>query len=326
MILAAGFGTRLAALSAQRPKPMLPICGVPLVRWAVLWLREQGIREIVINLHHLGHLIEEELGDGRALGVEIAYSREEGQILGTGGGLREAMGLLDDGRGTPIVAMNGKILIELDLAAVLRQHRATGAEATMVLRPDADAKRWGSLRLDEGGRVVEFLEATPEAGAAAEPSTPPLMFTGVHVFDPRFIDRVPREGEQCVVRTAYRSLFHEARGFYGFSSSRYWWEHSTAERYLQGVANVLDGAVSLPYAPRGTVGIDTSARIDPQARVTAPVWIGRDVTVDPGAVIGPYAQIGDGTRVRAGIRVERSIVWDGLDVSRHLSNEVFTGE
>ena len=63
MIFAAGFGTRLGDLTQHRPKPMLPICGAPLVRWAVLWLRAQGVREIVINLHHLGEQILAELGD-----------------------------------------------------------------------------------------------------------------------------------------------------------------------------------------------------------------------------------------------------------------------
>ncbi|MCH9684162.1 MAG: NTP transferase domain-containing protein, partial [Deltaproteobacteria bacterium] len=90
MILAAGFGTRLGPITQRRPKPMLPVCGSPLVRWAVRWLVHHGVHDITINLHHLGEQIEAELGDGQALGARIQYSPEHGQILGTGGGLRQA--------------------------------------------------------------------------------------------------------------------------------------------------------------------------------------------------------------------------------------------
>jgi mannose-1-phosphate guanylyltransferase len=324
MILAAGFGTRLGALTQLRPKPMLPVCGAPLVRWAVLWLRHHGVREIAINLHHLGDQIEAELGDGRALGVSIAYSHEEGLILGTGGGLRHARALIDDGRDTPIVVVNGKILVDLDLRAVIERHLAVGAEATMVLRPDPEAERWGSFRLAEDGRIVRMLGLGGET--AADASSEALMFTGVHVLRPRFLDRIPPEGEQCIVRTAYRSLFDEGRGLYGFSTDRYWWEHSTTERYLEGVFNVLDGRVALPYAPQPVIGVHPSARIHPDARVIDPVFIGADVSVGAGAIVGPHVQLGEGVRVEPGARIERCVVWERAVVDGEHERRVLTAE
>src|SRR5262245_42821527 len=111
MILAAGFGTRLGALSDERPKPLLPVAAVPLIRYVVALLRGHGIHEIVINLHHRGDLIEADLGDGAALGVRIAYSREE-TILGTGGGIKRALPLLapEGDTAEPFFVVNGKIL------------------------------------------------------------------------------------------------------------------------------------------------------------------------------------------------------------------------
>ncbi len=321
MILAAGFGTRLGSLTSRRPKPMLPICGAPLVRWSVLWLRAQGIREIVINLHHLGEQIEQELGDGSSLGVAIAYSREHGEILGTGGGLRRARALLDDGHGSPFVVVNGKIMLDLELAPVLAHHRARAAEATMVLRPDPDAGRWGSLQLDERGDVVGMLGRVRPGASPGEP----LMFTGVHVLQPRFLDRVPPTGQQCIVRTAYRSLFDQGAGFAGYVSSRYWWEHSTVERYLAGVRNVLSGVADLAHAERPVRGVDPSARVAPTAEITGPVWVGRDVVIEEGARVGPNAQIGDGARVEAGVRVRDAVVWDGVCVSEDSVGVVRAG-
>jgi NDP-sugar pyrophosphorylase family protein len=299
---------------------MLPVVGAPLVRWAVLWLRHHGIREIVVNLHHLGEQIEGELGDGTALGVAIAYSREHPEILGTGGGLRHARPLLDDGRDTPIVVMNAKVLVDLDLAEVLAFHREHGAEATMVVRPDADADRWGSQQCAADGRIVRLLGRTPEVHAP-EPATPPLMFTGIHVLQPRFLDRVPPEGAQCIVRTAYRSLFDEGRGLFGFVTERYWWEHSTPARYVQGVVNALDGAVALPYAEHMVRGVDPRAVVEPGAHVVAPVRIAEGVRIGTGATVGPHVQLERDVVVDPGVKLQRAVVW-GVRVRRDAEDAV----
>jgi mannose-1-phosphate guanylyltransferase len=319
-ILAAGLGTRLGGLSAVRPKPMLPVCGAPLVRWVALWLRSQGVREVVVNLHHLGDQIEAELGDGSKLGMAIAYSREDGEILGTGGALRHARRLLDDGSGAPIVVVNGKILLELELARVLAVHRAAQAEATMVLRPDPEAERWGSLRVDAEGRVVGLLGALRPGAEAAEP----LMFTGVHVLEPRFLDRIPAEGPQCVIRTAYTELFHTGRGLAGVVTRDYWWEHSTVQRYLQGVANVLEGRVRLPYAERPLRGAATSASIGAGAHVDPAAWIGERAVIGAGAHVGPRVQIGDGAVIAPGVRLRDAIVWDGVEVTSDVECAVLS--
>lgn len=320
--MAAGFGSRLGELSDRRPKPMLPVCGAPLIRWAALWLRSQGIREIVVNLHHRGEQIEAELGDGRALGLDIAYSREEGEILGTGGGLRQALPLLDDGHGTPFVAMNGKVILDLELAPVLALHRAQGAEATMVLRPDPEAERWGSLRTDDRGRVTQLLGKPGRGGAAGGPA---LMFTGVQVLTRRFVERVPATGEQCVVRTAYNQLHAEGGAFCGFISKAYWWEHSTVERYLQGVANVIEGRARVAYAPGPVRGVDPTARVDASATIDPLCWIGPRAQVGAGAHIGPRVQLGADVVVAPGLRLRDAIVWDGAIVTRDLEHEVWIG-
>lgn len=320
MILAAGFGTRLGELTQRRPKPMLPVCGAPLVRWSALWLRAQGVRELVINLHHLGEQIVEELGDGSALGLAIAYSHEEGMILGTGGGLRQAKHLLDDGHDSPIIVVNGKILVDLDLRPVLEAHRRRAAEATMVLRADAERVWGGSLAAAPDGTLATFLGET-RTGVQAGPE---MMFTGIHVMQPRFIDRVPAHGEQCIIRTAYRQLFAEPRGIDVHTHAGYWWEHSTIERYLQGIANVLDGRASLPWAERPVVGVDPSAKIAAGVEVDARSLVGPEATIGAGARIGPHVEIGAKAHVAPGVSLERASVWPGATLEHDLVDGVAT--
>jgi len=322
MILAAGFGTRLGALTQQRPKPMLPICGSPLVRWSARWLAHHGVSDVAVNLHHLGEQIEAELGDGAGLGARIHYSPEQGMILGTGGGLRQARDLIDGGDGAPVVVVNGKILVDFDLTGLLDAHRRSGAEATMVLRPDPNATTWGSLQLDDDGRVVRLLQGIPDADPDATPTSEPLMFTGIHVFEPRFLDRIPPQGEQCIVRTAYRQLFHEGRGLHGVVTHGYWWEHSTPQRYLQGVANVLDGQAQLPHAEHRLRGVSEDASVDPTAQLVGPVWVGPGVRIGRGARVGPHVQLGAGVRVEPGAQLERVIAWEDAVLAGSLRDTV----
>lgn len=325
MILAAGFGTRLGELTALRPKPMLEVCGTPLVRWSARWLAHHGIREVAVNLHHLGEQISENLGDGSTLGLEVRYSHEEGMILGTGGGLRHARALIDPGDGAPIVLVNGKIITDLDLGALLEKHRASGAEATMVLRPDPNAAKWGSLQVHADGRIVRLLGAEPASlpsGPRTEPASDPLMFTGIAVISPKFLDRIPPEGEQCVVRTAYRSLFDEGAGLHAHVHEGYWWEHSTPERYLEGMSNVVGERVSLAHAEFGQSGVDEAAVVSADAEIVSPVWIGAGATIAAGAKVGPYAQIGTGAKLGPDARIENAIVWSDAVVDRAVRDEV----
>ncbi|HTE53401.1 MAG TPA: NDP-sugar synthase [Kofleriaceae bacterium] len=149
MMLCAGKSTRLAPLGDRLPKPMLPVCDIPILRYGVALLVGHGIRDIVINLHHHGDVIRGELGDGSAFGARIRYSEEE-ELLETGGGLKKALPLLDpDGRDEPFVSMNGKLIFDLDLAALMEAvARDPDVLGTMVVRRVPDATAWGAVMVE----------------------------------------------------------------------------------------------------------------------------------------------------------------------------------
>ena len=122
ILLSAGIGSRLGLLSQECPKPLLPVCDIPILRYNIALLIAHGIRDIVINLHHHDQQIIDTLGDGSRFGARIQYSHEQ-TLLGTGGALRKALPLLDPKEtNEPIISMNGKLIVDIDLEDLLYAH------------------------------------------------------------------------------------------------------------------------------------------------------------------------------------------------------------
>ena len=236
MILAAGLGTRLRPLTDTLPKPLLPIAGAPLILWNLLLLRQHGIMEVIINLHHLGHLIEQELGDGARFGMRLSYSREP-VILGTGGGIKQAEPFFN---GEPFAVLNGDTLLELDLGALIRFHEQRNALATMVLREDPDADRWGAVEVDGQQRVVRIIgRGLSKAGQTAK-----RMFAGVHVMHPRLLKDVPTGQVSSIIDT-YVNAIQRGELILGYKMDGYWSDVGTPERYAQAQQDAEAGLISL---------------------------------------------------------------------------------
>ena len=245
MILAAGLGTRLRPLTDRIPKPLLPVAGTPLIVWNLLLLRRHGVTEVVINLHHLGHLIEEALGDGRRYGLKIAYSREP-VILGTGGGLKQAEPLFE---GRPVFVLNGDTLLELDLTALAAFHEQHRALATLVLRRDPEAARWGPVEVDARDRVRSINGKGRRVGDSSQRAVETLMFAGVHVLHPRLLQEVPAGRESSII-DAYVRAIEQGEAILGYRAAGYWSDVGTPERYAQVQKDAEAGLI----APAGGTG------------------------------------------------------------------------
>jgi mannose-1-phosphate guanylyltransferase len=306
MILAAGYGTRLGTLSDERPKVLLPMCDQPLIRFALALVRGAGIREVVVNLHHKGELVEAELGDGASAGVHVTYSREP-HILGTGGGVKQAAPLLGD---DTFVVVNGKVVIDLDLQAAIAAHRRAGALATMVVRRDPDAARWGAIDVAEDGRIRQILGAGE------------YMFTGVHVIEPELLGRIP-DGEQCIIRTAYQGALRDGARVHAFVQQGYFAEHSTPARYVDGNVALLRGAAA-PTTPGPLRGVDPTAILATGATIRESVRIGPRARIGSGAAVGPDVVVGHDAEVTPGASLRECVVWDGSRAVGHLQRAIVT--
>ena len=177
MILAAGLGTRLRPLTNTIPKPLLPIAGTPLIVWNLLLLKRHGFHDVIINLHHLGPMIEQAVGNGSKYGLRIYYSHEP-VILGTGGGIKQAE---PNFSGEPVLVLNGDTLFELDLEALQAFHQRHHAAATLVLRSDPDAARWGVVEVGSDDRIIRITGRGKTEQGRPHPACSPgsISFTRV---------------------------------------------------------------------------------------------------------------------------------------------------
>jgi NDP-sugar pyrophosphorylase family protein len=214
MVLAAGLGTRLRPLTLDRPKPLVDVCGRPLIAYNLLLLRRYGITDVIINLHHHGAALRTALGDGAALGVSIVYSPED-PLLDTGGAIKNVRGLLGD---DDFLVLNGDTIIDLPLDGLVAAHRARGATATLVLRNDPDQTRYGLIDIDADQRVRRFLGRPPVVDVAVTS----YMFAGVHVLAPRVFEYMPPVRAFSITRETYPAMLAAGEALYGFPFAGFW--------------------------------------------------------------------------------------------------------
>jgi len=226
LILAAGKGVRLGELTARVLKPLLPVCGKPVIVWLIEDLRAGGVRELCINLHHLPEAIPAALGDGAALGVHLTYARET-ELLGTAGALRNFRDRLT----APCFVVYGDTLRSVDYAALLAQHRATGAAATIALHTVDDPASAGVVTLGADRRITGFVEK-PQGMAG-----PALANAGVYCLGQAALDCAAALPAPCdFAYDVFPRLLAQGEPLYGFPLAGLVIDIGTTTRYAEAEA------------------------------------------------------------------------------------------
>lgn len=221
MVLSAGYGTRLWPLTEDRTKPAIPILGKPLVGYVAEYLAGFGAKEIVVNLHHRPQSVRKALGDGSKFGVELRYV-EEPEILGTSGALDNAREILDE---DTFIVINGKIITDIDLSAAFETHRKREALATLVLIPNVRRENFSVVETSDG-LITGF------GGMPTEETREPLMFTGIHILEPRIFEYIPRGVFSHSTTDVYPQAIAKGERVVAHLASGKWRELSTLQRYL----------------------------------------------------------------------------------------------
>jgi len=299
MIVAAGLGTRMRPLSWLRPKPALPVRGLPLVAYPLAWLARHGVDEVILNLHHLPERLREAAEAHCPPGLRLHFSHEP-TLLGTGGGIRRVAHFLRES--DPSLILGGDMLADADLTALVALHRARGDSVTMLLRDDARAPAFGTIGVDAEGHVRRIARRFDLGGEIRAG-----LYTWVNVVAARSFEDLP---ERDV-----------------FSHLDDWWAPALARgaHDIRGVvAGDRPGDPACVWEPVGTLAEYLAVNLSPP-RLS---YLDADaVAARLGTRFAPGLVLGAGARLGAGAHLERAVVWDGEEVPAGLQARggVFAG-
>ncbi|MBC5820779.1 MAG: NTP transferase domain-containing protein [Candidatus Eremiobacteraeota bacterium] len=304
LVMAGGEGSRLRPLTSRTPKPLAPVANKPVMEHILDLLRHHGITDIVATLHYLADEVESYFGDGSAFGVALSYVVED-TPLGTAGAVKLAAEQLGD---EPFLVISGDALTDLDLSALIDDHRRSGADATITLQRVTTPLEFGVVVMDDARHITRFLEK-PSWGEIFSDT----INTGIYVLDPGVLNYMERGKSYDFSRDIFPRMLHEQKVVSGFIAGDYWTDIGNLQQYLQANYDALGGKVgiTIPGTRRESgVWIGEGCRVDPQAQLLGPVVLGRNVTVDAGAVVGPDTVVGNNTIVARHARIERSVFWN----------------
>jgi mannose-1-phosphate guanylyltransferase len=312
MLLAAGFGTRLDPLTRELPKPALPVANRPIAWFACDHLARAGIREMVVNTHHLERALCEALELHAPPGVQLRFVHEA-VILGTGGGVRNAV---EPAAGEDVLTMNAKLLFAPDVARALAVHQQTGAIATMVLRAQPEGSRFTPVRVAADGRVLGIGTV---AGEPTPAGSAPNMYTGVQILSARAFRDLPENGD--VIRHSYAAWLARGEVVSAVIEDAPWLDVGvTLRHYLDANLALARGALSWPGITPESGGVFVAGS-GPGALSEPPRL--------PRAKIGPRSQlaltaVGAGAEIADEARLTRVVVWPGARAAGVLTDAIVT--
>jgi NDP-sugar pyrophosphorylase family protein len=220
MVLAAGLGTRLRPLTNDRPKALVEVCGRSLLEITLTRLRDFGIHDVIINVHHHADLVMDRVKAAGNFGMNIEFSRED-VLLDTGGGLKKAAWFLGDSSDEPFILHNVDVISTIDLQRMVEAHKESGALATLAVQERKSSRYLlfnDQLQLC-GRRLVK--EEKTEIVCPSQNMTQ-LAFAGIHVISPRIFPLLTEEGISSII-PAYLRLAAQGEKIQAFRADEYYW-------------------------------------------------------------------------------------------------------
>jgi mannose-1-phosphate guanylyltransferase len=293
VVLVGGEGTRMRPLTETVPKPLLPLMDRHALDHVLDHLARHGVHEVVLSSPYLEQVFHPFIA-ARHGDPAITWITET-HALGTGGAIVNALEAAGD---EPFFALNGDILTDLDLTAMLASHEDKGAAVTIALHHVDDARAFGLVATDDEGRIEEFREKP-------EDPVPGDVNAGTYLLDPEVLRAWTPGDTISIERDIFPGLIDAGHPVYGFVADAYWLDLGTPEKYLQAHFDMFEGKVHDVSYPAPWIA--EGARVDLRAH------LGRWVAVGPGAIVGPDARVDDsvlqaGARVGSGAVVTRSVM------------------
>jgi mannose-1-phosphate guanylyltransferase/phosphomannomutase len=310
--MAGGEGTRLRPLTSNQAKPMMPLVNRPMMEHILALLVQHGFDDVVVTVAYLANQIRTYFGDGSDFGIRIRYATEE-QPLGTAGSVRNASAELDD----TFLVISGDVLTDIDLTALMKAHRDTGALASIGLKRVENPLEFGIVITRPDGSIERFLEK-PSWGQVFSDT----INTGIFVLEPQIFDFIPAGEVVDFSADVFPAALDQGLALHGHVADGYWEDVGTVDAYLRAHADVLDGKVQVDvggFELSEGVWLGEGAELDPGATVDGPVVIGDNCRVEAGAHLAEYTVLGTDVVVKAEASVTRSVLHDHVYVGRGAS-------
>ena len=304
VVMAGGEGSRLRPLTANRPKPLVPICNCPIMEHILTLLKRHGITDVVATVHYLSEEIESYFGDGRDFGVALKYSLERSP-LGTAGSVKNAEAQLKDGT---FLIISGDALTDCDISKAVAFHKQNKSMATLVLFRVDSPLEFGVVITDDEHRVVRFLEKPSWSEVFSD-----TVNTGIYILEPEVLELMESGRNYDWSADIFPQMLEKGLPVYGYVMDEYWCDVGSFEQYREAQEHLLAGQVELPIpgnAEKPGVYIGRNTQVNREAELIPPVVIGRNCKIKQGAKIGPYTSIGDNVVIEEEAVVDRSVVWD----------------
>ncbi len=305
VLMAGGSGTRLRPLTCDLPKPMVPILNRPIAEHIINLLKRHDITEIVATLHYLPDAMRDYFQDGSDFGVQITYSVEEDQPLGTAGCVKNIAELLDE----TFLVISGDSITDFDLTAAIEFHKQQKSKATLILTRVPNPIEFGVVITDEEHRICRFLE---------KPSTSEIFSdtvnTGAYILEPEVLEYLPANTESDFSKDLFPLLLAKGEPMYGYIAQGYWCDVGHLDAYREAQYDALEQKVNLdfPYEEQSPgIWIGQNTYIDPTAKIEAPVVIGDNCRIGARVHIEPGTIIGDKVTIGSDANLKRPIVWNG---------------
>ena len=296
LILAGGEGTRLRPLTSTTPKPVISLVNRPFLAYMLSWLRMHGVDEAIISCGFMAEKVRAVLGD-RSCGLDLRYVDED-TPLGTAGAIKNAENYL----GQRFLALNGDVLTDIDLTALIRFHEKSDAVGTIALTPVADPSNYGLVKTGEEGDILDFLEKPKPEEIDTD-----LINAGAYVLDKEVLDLIPEQENVSIERQIFPKLI--GRGLYAWEDRNYWLDIGTPERYLEATYDIIEQRVDSGEL-KGTSGAIHDGSDDGSGLIV----IGDGTEVNSTArLVGP-SSIGSGCEIGAGVVIERAVIHDNCRI------------
>jgi len=311
--MAGGEGTRLRPMTANQPKPMLPVANRPIMEHVLRLLKRHGFDETIVTVQFLAAMVRNYFGDGEEFGMSLQYATEE-MPLGTAGSVRNAEDAL---REEPFLVISGDALTDMDLTALVDFHQEKGALVTVGLARMPNPLEFGIVITQEDGRIQRFLEK-PTWGQVFSDT----VNTGLYVMEPEVLAEVPPGEVVDWSGDVFPRLLERGAPLYGYISDGYWEDVGTHESYLKVQADVLARRVQTDIAGFEVspgVWVAEGAEVDTDAVLTGPLCIGDYAKIEAGAHLREYTVIGSNVVIKEGAFVHRAVVHNNVYIGQGVN-------